>query len=170
MNKDGYCDIGFSIAKRGTACESHEECLDSLGRPFFCRCTYNGNTNRVCDTGPEDEEWKLARDYFIKYLRVTMECHTAHRLGECMRSDLYKMYKCAEFKALNFAKLNDMPECLKEINGGNSEFAQFYKYCVEGNDGESLKDVPMVPSTSSEYSTISKLLIISILLSFYLLN
>lgn len=78
-------------------------------------------------------------------MRGTMYCHTGRRLGNCLRDDLYKQWKCAEYKAVNYAKLHQVPECLEEVKGGNSEFSLYYKYCVEEVEGE-FDNVPVQPT------------------------
>jgi len=66
---------------------------------------------------------------FIKYLIGTESCHTARRLSECQRADLYYSYKCNEMKALNYALFYQLPSCLENIKGGNYIFSLYNKFC-----------------------------------------
>ena len=142
---NGVCAEGFKSPNKGMLCEGNSDCENSIGEEFYCRCTYKGD-EKYCDAGPEDDEWLEAREKFVKYLRGTQNCHAARGLDDCLRKDLFKDYKCAEIKAKYFVRLSDMPECLKSVKGGNSEFALYYKYCLDQEDGVDMEGVPRTPT------------------------
>lgn len=130
VNETGHCDTGYKVVKKSYECSTDNDCLNSRGIPSTCGCTTDPTKPKVCSAGPEDYEWVLVRDAFVKYLIGTLNCHPARGISECMRSDLYNDFKCKEIKAQYFTLLlNAKNTCLKDVKNGNDIFSLYNLYC-----------------------------------------
>lgn len=82
--------------------------------------------------GPEDDEWLVVKDAFVKYLIGTTYCHPARGLTACMRPDLFNDFKCKELKAKYYTLFLEIDKtCLKDIKAGNDIFSLYNMYCMQ---------------------------------------
>ena len=123
------------MVKKSYECSEDEDCINSRGVASTCGCTVDPQKQRVCSAGPEDEEWLVVKDAFVKYLIGTTYCHPGRGLTACMRPDLFNDFKCKELKAKYYTLFLEIDKtCLKDIKAGNDIFSLYNMYCMQARN------------------------------------
>ena len=127
----GRCGRELKSLNKGKPCQTDQDCPTSDGLVFAkCLCGVNNKGTKYCDIEGGDNEWIEAKDKFLLYNEASFNCHTAEGFGKCRaESDVFKEYKCAEFKAKNYVKLIKNPDCFKDRYYLYPEFYEYSWYC-----------------------------------------